>query len=105
MLSVSTPHNITTSTTIPQFDRIYSGKRDKIIIPTKGGPSDCTSRFIREMNRLAFSKGLRDSNFTNSHGLANKSNRSTCEDLGKLAYIALLNPIIRKIVNTKMYKG
>jgi D-alanyl-D-alanine carboxypeptidase (penicillin-binding protein 5/6) len=51
-------------------------------------------RFVKEMNKVAFKLGLKSTSFSNPHGLASKSNKSTSSDLGKLAYHLVQNPLI-----------
>lgn len=53
------------------------------------GAYENISRFVKEMNKLAFKLGLRSSQFSNPHGLASKSNKSTVDDLGRLAHFLL----------------
>ena len=51
------------------------------------------------MNRYARALGLESTNFANPHGLSHKNNKSTAADIGKLACIAMQDPIVRDIVN------
>ena len=53
------------------------------------------------MNKLAYGLGLKMSSFSNSHGLSDKSNKSSANDLGKLACIAIKQyPLLKTIINT-----
>jgi D-alanyl-D-alanine carboxypeptidase len=60
--------------------------------------------FIQEMNRYARALGLESTNFANPHGLSHKNNKSTAADIGKLACIAMQDPIVRDIVNKSTYE-
>ena len=56
------------------------------------------------MNRYARALGLESTNFANPHGLSHKNNKSTAADIGKLACIAMQDPIVRDIVNKSTYE-
>jgi D-alanyl-D-alanine carboxypeptidase len=57
------------------------------------------------MNKLAYQIGLRNSNFSNAHGLSDKSNKSNVNELGKLACIAIKQyPLIKEIGNTQEHE-
>ena len=43
------------------------------------------TRFVKEMNKTAGKLLLKNTQFTNPSGLGDKSNRSTAEDITKLA--------------------
>jgi len=60
-------------------------------------------RFIKEMNSLALKLALKNTSFANVHGLSHKGNKSTAEELGKLACHLLKSPLIRDIVKTKIH--
>lgn len=45
--------------------------------------------FLTEMNKLARNLQLNNTNFSNVHGLPNRSNRSTAHDICKLAIESL----------------
>ena len=59
--------------------------------------------FLQEMNRYARALGLESTNYANPHGLSHKNNKSTAADIGKLACIAIQDPLIREIVINKSY--
>eukprot|EP01017_Pseudomicrothorax_dubius_P045310 TRINITY_DN7819_c0_g1_i2.p1 TRINITY_DN7819_c0_g1~~TRINITY_DN7819_c0_g1_i2.p1 ORF type:complete len:298 (-),score=66.71 TRINITY_DN7819_c0_g1_i2:35-928(-) len=61
--------------------------------------------FIKEMNKQAYKLGLRETSFTNAHGLSEKGNKSTCADLGRLCFIILQDELLRKIVGTKTHRA
>lgn len=55
--------------------------------------------FLQEMNRYARALGLESTNYANPHGLSHNNNKSTAYDIGKLACIAMQDPMMREIVN------
>lgn len=59
--------------------------------------------FIREMNQLASSLGLRGTSYQNPHGLSIKKNYSTARDVGTLAIAALRLPGFREVVNARTH--
>lgn len=61
-------------------------------------------RFVKEMNIQSLKFNLKNTTFANVHGLSHKGNKSTAEELGKLAYHLLKNSILQEIVNTKKYQ-
>ena len=44
--------------------------------------------FLQEMNRRARDFGLKNTNFTNAHGLGGVNNKSTAVDIGKLSFFS-----------------
>ena len=79
---------------------ILSQKKSKLV------PRDYESAvflFVKEMNKCAAKMGLKNTFFTNPHGLAS-GNKSTTSDLGKLAYHALQIPLIAEVSSTIEYK-
>jgi len=82
------------------FGKILLEKKNK---PLQGGLPYYLAEFIKEMNKLASSLGLKSSKFNNPHGLSNKKNMSTVNDLGRIAFTALKYPLIQKIVSTQRY--
>jgi len=75
--------------------------------PREGFPVPITKfpmkYFINEMNVNAKLLGLLNTHFANPHGLANTNNKSTAEDIAKLASVAMKNPKFRQIVSCKHY--
>jgi len=67
-------------------------------------PTNPVQEFVREMNKQAIKLGLRSTTFTNPHGLSEKGNKSTAQDLGKLGYHAMGIKLIADIVSTKLYE-
>ena len=57
-------------------------------------------RFANMMNETASRLGLKDSHFTNPHGLDDEDHYTTAKDLAKLTAYALKLPIFRQIVST-----
>ena len=60
--------------------------------------------FIREMNLQVKALFLKNTKFTNPHGLSDKANHSTAYELCKIASHAIRVPLIATIVNTKEFK-
>jgi len=56
------------------------------------------------MNRYARALGLESTNYANPHGLSHKNNKSTAYDQGKIACIAMQEPLIREVVIKQNYK-
>lgn len=61
------------------------------------------SRFITKMNEKAKSLGMKDTNFTNPHGMSTSLNVSTAYDIAILCEYALKVPIFTKIVSCPKY--
>ena len=57
--------------------------------------------FAELMNKRAQQLGLRDTNFTNPHGLDDQQHYTTAHDLALIAAAALENPVVREIASTK----
>lgn len=57
--------------------------------------------FATKCNEKAYSLGLRDTNFTNPHGLFDENHYTTAYDLAILSAEALKNPIIARICASK----
>jgi D-alanyl-D-alanine carboxypeptidase len=55
------------------------------------------------MNKTAAKYYLKDTFFTNPHGLSDIENRSTASDMSRLAYFFMKNQKLKEIVNTKIY--
>lgn len=64
---------------------------------------DFVKYFVCEMNKTARSQGLFNTCFSNPHGLADNTNKSTAEDIGKLSIIALKSKLFSEIVNKREY--
>jgi D-alanyl-D-alanine carboxypeptidase len=60
-------------------------------------------RYLLEMNRISKKIGMIRSRWVNPHGLSNKDNRTTMEDMCLLCQAVMQNQYIRRIVNTKYY--
>lgn len=61
-------------------------------------------KFAEKCNETAYALGLRDTNFTNPHGLYDENHYTTAYDLAILSAEALKNPTITKICATKRYE-
>lgn len=55
--------------------------------------------FVKEMNRFVKVFHLKNTKFSNPHGLADKGNRSTAFDIAFLAFNCLKDPHFKAIVN------
>ncbi len=66
--------------------------------------TDAIEIFVRCMNRFAARLGLTKSTFSNPSGLADKGNKSTAEDLGRLVWAARKESLIATIAKTREYK-
>ena len=62
--------------------------------------SGSVSEFADLMNRTALSFGIRDTNFTNPHGLYNEAHMTSAYSLALITRQAMGNPIFREIVST-----
>jgi hypothetical protein len=60
-------------------------------------------RYLGEMNKISKQIGMNRSKWVNPHGLSNKENRTTMEDMCILCQAVMRNQYIRHIVNTKYY--
>jgi D-alanyl-D-alanine carboxypeptidase (penicillin-binding protein 5/6) len=69
----------------------------------KSSKVDSVSRFVAEMNRTAERLGLKDTRFTNPHGLPDEDHVTTARDLLKLAATAMKDRLFREIVSTRQY--
>lgn len=63
-----------------------------------GGSVDA---FVEMMNERARELGLKDTHFTNPHGLDNEEHYTTAYDLARLGAYAMENPVFEEIVSTK----
>ena len=52
---------------------------------------DYVKLFLNEMNKYAKELDLKNTNFSNPHGLPHSLNKSTCMDVSKLTHFALKN--------------
>ncbi|HVJ80908.1 MAG TPA: D-alanyl-D-alanine carboxypeptidase family protein [Planctomycetia bacterium] len=71
----------------------------------EGAEGDSLAKFIAAMNRRAKALGLAETSYVNPHGLTHKDHHSSPRDLGKLAQVALQDPLFAKIVNTPRHQG
>ena len=66
--------------------------------------SGSIENFAEKCNEKAYCLGLRDTSFTNPHGLYDENHYTTAYDLAILSAEALKNPTIAKICSTKRYE-
>ena len=59
--------------------------------------------FLKFMNKTARRVGMKNSNYANPHGLADKANHSSALELAFLANYCMKNETFRQIVNTKTF--
>lgn len=59
--------------------------------------------FAEKMNETALTMGLKDTHFTNPHGLDNNSHYTTARELAVITGEALKNDVFLKIVSTKKH--
>ena len=57
------------------------------------------------MNKNADYLNMNSTHFSNPHGLCSKENRSTAEDIGKLAFNLLSCAKLKEVVNTIEYEA
>jgi D-alanyl-D-alanine carboxypeptidase (penicillin-binding protein 5/6) len=70
--------------------------------PPSDAPLDTLTEFTDEMNRRAIRIGMNRTTFLDPHG--NSKNMSTTQDLLRLTWMAMQNPLFRKYVNTRVYR-
>ncbi len=66
-----------------------------------GGGIEGEKLFIKWMNEKAIAMGLKNTHFSNPHGLYEKNHYSSARDLACMTRYALANPIIAEILTTK----
>ncbi len=66
-----------------------------------GGGIEGEKLFVKWMNDKASAMGLKNTHFTNPHGLYNVKHYSSARDLAKMARYALATPIIAEVITTK----
>ena len=59
--------------------------------------------FVEMMNEEARSLGLKNTHFTNPHGLPDPAHFTSARDLGLIACRAMSDPVVKKIVSTKRF--
>ena len=73
------------------------------IVSMPDSETDVLDFFVRCMNRLAVKLGLAKSCFSNPHGLADKGNKSTAADVGRLVHFAKRDALLATVVRTPEY--
>jgi len=56
-------------------------------------------RFIKRMNAEAAKLKLSNTSFSNSHGLSDKANKSSAQDVTRLSIAALKYPLLAEVSN------
>jgi D-alanyl-D-alanine carboxypeptidase len=59
--------------------------------------------FIKEMNAVVPKLHLKHTRYTNPHGLSDKANHSTANELAQISAYAMKHPLFREIVSTKQH--
>ncbi len=78
--------------------RLAAGGGEDVDSPTKAYKA-----FIEAMNEQAKELGLKESHFTNTHGLTDEKHKASAADLLKLASEAMKAPLFRKVVSTRQH--
>lgn len=65
--------------------------------------SGSEEKFVEKMNEKSKNLGLKDTNFTNPHGLDNSNHYTTAYDLAMIAKAAMENRQFKNIVKTKLW--
>ena len=67
------------------------------------GDKDAYELFVEAMNKKAAELGMKETNFTNTHGLTDAEHQTSARDLATLGWHAMQQPTIRERVNTPQY--
>lgn len=59
--------------------------------------------FTKNFCRFAQKLNLKNTAFSNPHGLCDKGNKSCAIDLGKLSYYFMQQEFLKKVVNSKSF--
>lgn len=78
---------------------VKSGNDAAVVIAEHVAGSE--ESFVRLMNEKAYDLGLRNTHFTNVHGLDAPGHRSTAEDVSVMARYAMSKPLFRRIVGQR----
>lgn len=81
--------------TSPNPEKLREMKTD----PSIDNSNSPIAVFVKEMNRTVISFHLKNTRFTNPHGLADKGNRSTAFDIAVMAFLSLKDSHFKAIVN------
>lgn len=76
----------------PSIDKLRDGGKIDFALEQTSSPINV---FVKEMNRFVKHFHLKNTRFTNPHGLADKGNRSTSFDIAVLAFNALKDPTFK----------
>jgi D-alanyl-D-alanine carboxypeptidase (penicillin-binding protein 5/6) len=71
------------------------GKQDE-----KASAKESYDKFIEAMNAAAKDLGMKDSHFTNTHGLTDEKHKASAADLAKLAVAVKQIPLLQQVVAT-----
>ena len=65
----------------------------------------CITRFVKRMNHENNKLKLTHSNYSNPHGLSDKANKSSAQDMIRLSFVALKFPLFVEIVSKFQYES
>lgn len=88
----SSPSKFDAAVSLDLTDRVYSSSESNV---------EC---FVKEMNSMAQHLRLDHTKYSNPHGLPDRKNRSSSNDLALLCYHAIKNPDFQRIVRTREYR-
>lgn len=66
--------------------------------------SGSIDQFIAELNDFLLKKGIKETHFTNPHGLHHHEHWTTAYDMAQMTRIAMCHPTFREIVKTAQYE-
>lgn len=81
---------------------VKSGNDAALAIATNIGGD--IPHFVDMMNAKAQELGMKNTHFDNPHGLDSATHYSTARDVSIMSRYALMKPVIREIVSTKLYR-
>lgn len=65
--------------------------------------SGSIEQFMEELNQFIQQFGIKDTHFTNPHGLHDDAHYTTAYDMARIAQAAMRNPLFREVVQTEHY--
>ncbi|HEY2159497.1 MAG TPA: peptidoglycan-binding protein [Isosphaeraceae bacterium] len=84
------------------FAEHFGGRFPKVDGPNGDDP---LPRFVAEMNRVAAALNLKETHYTNPHGLPNADHHSSARDLAKIAREVVSDPTLAPVVATIRHGG
>lgn len=86
-----------------QLQRKESKIQKKCSDTTSQKPTKSFSLFVKEMNLMAQRYHMKNTQYTNPHGLSDAANHSTAKDQAQLSSYAMRHQVFRKIVSCTQY--